>query len=289
MMKDKVKKEQITDTYKDSEGDSQYKEEIKNKMYHIIHQELDSSDDMDLDTDTIYNCVDVLDEIMNPSERIMNPNIDVFIQQSLNERDKVINEKANKYRMKMFKRVAGFLLVFIFSSVVVTQALNINLWEKFIHLEDETLELNLRNSDNLDIEDESSGLLPQTYISFSDALNDLGLDVMVPRYIPDDYILNNIVVSKLSSLTDITVSYSGSDDKMFLYTIQILNSNSDDIDKSFEKDNIQFEVYRKNDIDFYILNNLEQKQAVWMVSNQVYSLNGDLTIEQIKEVIDSFE
>ena len=47
------------------------------------------------------------------------------------------------------------------------------------------------------------------------------------------------------------------------------------------------ETYESSGIEYYIFTNMDQKQAVWLKDSYECYISGDLTIEQIKTMIDS--
>lgn len=259
---------------------------MKEKAYYNIYEELNSSDDTDINTELVDEWVNVLDNIMKPSKRITEPDVDAFILKTLKEYERIKRVKSKSYMNKILKKVASLVFIFIISSVVVSQAFNISIWDYFVQWGEETFSLKANKNEKADFKYELSEVTSKEYSSFEKAIEELNVQVMIPKYIPKGYVLQNVQVTKSSNRIDIIGVYLN-DDKLFSYSIQILEKDSIGVSKDYEKDNETLEIIKINHIKYYLMSNLEVRQAVWNISNVVYTISGNLSTEEIKMIINS--
>ena len=84
-----------------------------------------------------------------------------------------------------------------------------------------------------------------------------------------------------------------------LYTAQYVDGNqqllmqitthlSEDI-RNNEIENDPIEIYSHNGIDYYLFSNLDQFRAVWLVDSYECLISGDVSIEELKMMIDSIQ
>lgn len=272
----------------DATGALLYEAEMKEKMYLKMYEELNSSDDNNVDTELINECVNSLDKIMIPSERIIKPDVDAFIEGTLRKHEGIKSKQKKKATLKLLRMVAGLMIIFILSSIVAAKALNIQLWKSVVTWGEETFNMEINNNVDTNYRYEVNKPEIKEYSTIEEAATKLDINIMSPGYIPEGYTLQKVDVEKFPNVTDITGIYSNQD-KLFFYHIELLSSENNMTDVSFGKDDEKVEVYEKDGINYYIMNNLKQKQVVWNVSNVLYNINGELTAEEIKKIIDSMK
>lgn len=108
---------------------------------------------------------------------------------------------------------------------------------------------------------------------------------MFPTYIPDGF---QVTETKLHSNTNgesikfVMLYEDGTD-----YLIFQVSHGGDSSFSIYEKDSESVEIYRQNDIDYYIFTNLDSLVSVWSKNNTEYSLSTTLSLPVLKEIIDS--
>lgn len=95
------------------------------------------------------------------------------------------------------------------------------------------------------------------------------------------------VISKTKRYDTINVAFQGAEEQFFSLLITHYKT-TDDLDLyTFEKDNSVVEQYTSGQKTFYILSNDDTVTATWSDGLLVESISGNLTMEEIKTIIDS--
>lgn len=286
MEKDKIGKNKEFTKDNTNYRDERLEIGMKEKAYFNIYEELNSSDDKDLNTDIIDEWVDVLDDIMKPSKRITEPDVDAFIQQTLNEHDRIKSNANKRYKNKILRSVASLVIIFIIGNVIVSEAFGINVWDYFVEWGEETFSLKTKNYQEENYDHILNDKEAKEYLSFEDLIKDIDVEIMVPKYVPEGYFLQNIKINESPDRIYITGFYLYGK-KEYSYYIQILKDKNLELDRKYEKDKNIVEVYKKNNIKYYLMGNIEENQAIWNISNIIYNITGDVSHEEIKLIINS--
>ncbi len=107
---------------------------------------------------------------------------------------------------------------------------------------------------------------------------------MFPTYIPEDFQLDNsdLYIQPKSNKVDFVVWYkSGNSD--ITYTILY----DEDSNKVYEKDDGNVEVYKHEDMEYYIFTNHDRNVAAWYMGELEYSLKTNLGISELKNILNS--
>ena len=108
---------------------------------------------------------------------------------------------------------------------------------------------------------------------------------IVPTWIPEGFILDKIEKDS-SPLREIyTVLYLDISKEL---RIQISTYLSEDI-RNLEIENDPVEIYTHNGIDYYVFENEDQLRAVWFVDSYECYISGDVSIDELKMMIDSIQ
>lgn len=122
------------------------------------------------------------------------------------------------------------------------------------------------------------------YESFEEAVFDMtGQTELVPTYILDGFTLDEISIEEKPGSVSFLASFS-SGKKYF--KIRVKPYTGEDAGW-FEKSGEAYEVYQHLGTDYYIFSNLEQCKAVWIKNSYECYLSGDLSVEEIKIMINS--
>lgn len=110
-------------------------------------------------------------------------------------------------------------------------------------------------------------------------------DAAIPTWIPSRYSVDQITVSESDGATIISGKYLSGNDKLF-----IRGSLSYDEDFAFEKDIADgHSLYTVNGITFILSTNFEEERAVWTAGGYVYSVSGNITEKELKQILDSVQ
>lgn len=106
---------------------------------------------------------------------------------------------------------------------------------------------------------------------------------IVPTWIPERFTLKN--VERVSSpIKEIYIAYYVNGKETL--SIRVQNHLSADV-QNIEIEEGFSEIYTVSEIDYYILENLEQIRAVWIVDSYECIISGDISMEELKQMIDS--
>jgi hypothetical protein len=123
------------------------------------------------------------------------------------------------------------------------------------------------------------------YKSLEDALASKGADSgECPTWIPADYSLLNVSVKSSELVTDF-VAYYLSNRGDIIIEVTKFNSNWNGTSEK----NPGGYIYEHSGYEYYIVSNLEDSKAGWTSGSSTYLINGKITENEIKKMIDSIQ
>ena len=129
--------------------------------------------------------------------------------------------------------------------------------------------------------------LPESceYENLEEALKEYGITAnIVPSWIPEGFILDDIMVNKLQEPERIEIrAYYLNGERM----ISIFYNRYSDSFTSYEKNDYSVEEYFIGGIKHYIFDNLGKQVAVWSNSNIECAISGDVSKIEIEKMLDS--
>lgn len=124
------------------------------------------------------------------------------------------------------------------------------------------------------------------YTSFQELLSEAGQKVdIIPTWIPDGYALENITVHETPARKIYSAFYSNGEQVIKISVQSYMDSDPEKIEINEDL----LEVYELSGSDYYVFSNNQQLRAVWIKDNYECNISGDLTIEEIKTMIESIE
>lgn len=124
------------------------------------------------------------------------------------------------------------------------------------------------------------------YSSMQDMLKKNKRDAnIVPTWIPDGFVLERIKRDVTPVQETYLARYIHGDKK---FSIRVQNYLDGDFQK-LESDLDYSEIYAVGEYEYYIFINFDQTQAVWIVDSYECTISGDLSVDEIKLMIDSIE
>lgn len=124
------------------------------------------------------------------------------------------------------------------------------------------------------------------FLSLQEALEHYGVeDAAIPTWIPSRYSINGITALESNDMTIISGKYIADSNTLFIRA-----TIDRDEEFAFEKDAVDnHNLYTAKGITFILSANLEEERAVWTAGGYVYSISGDITEEELKEMLDSIQ
>ena len=169
------------------------------------------------------------------------------------------------------------VLAILVAGSVTAQAFGLNIWEVVVKWTQETFHFGeWGSSTNVDI----------PYTSLKEALEKGKVSASLsPTWIPDGYDLVDINVE----CKPLQIAYKAiytNEDRELRITVQ---DYLDGIPVYVEQSEGLVEEYEASGITYYLFKNNERTQAVWIVDSYECRITGELTIEELKLMIDSIE
>ena len=108
---------------------------------------------------------------------------------------------------------------------------------------------------------------------------------IVPMWIPERFTLIKVEKDITPVQECYTAFYSNGESPLRIRVQSYTNGDPEKIEINEEL----LELYEKSGIQYYIFSNMDQIRAVWIIDSYQCNISGDLSIEEIKSMIDSIE
>ena len=123
------------------------------------------------------------------------------------------------------------------------------------------------------------------YPSLADALCELNINVALPNWLPDDFMLNDIIIDTTPQKEVILAVYQNGNKNMKISITTFFTNGPEQVETNGQL----VELIMHSGIEYYIMNNNNMTLAVWMVDNYECYISGDLSYDELKQMITSIE
>lgn len=197
----------------------------------------------------------------------------------------VINMKPTKRLRPWLSRLvatAAILALILVSSVTV-RAIGIDIWDIIVTWTQETFQL--RSIDSNEVNEAVEGD-NREYLSLQDALDHkLITTPLVPGWIPEGYELHDLKTVESPMQMTFLAIYQNNEHIIKIQIKRHLTSDPQQIEQS----DTLIETYQSAGNIYYIFQNIDELKAVWIIEDFECYIAGALSIEDIKDMIDSIE
>ena len=196
--------------------------------------------------------------------------------------DKLSRPQGN-LRFKRFAFVAAALIAIVFTGTITASALGIDLWGAVAKWTKDTF--NFSNTiPNEAITDAPNINADSNFESMEEALDYFDVtEKLAPTWFPDGYVLDDIKVAETPLKTTFTAKYILVNDEILVTII----SYSTPITKTYEKDNEEVVVYTVENIEHFIMTNLDLTKVIWKNETHECSISGSFSSEEAENMINS--
>lgn len=271
---------------------SKYDMMTTEELEEILRLDAEAPERQESDTETLINVMEVLakrKKNIGRTENTAQRAYESFQKNYLPE----IEDNINAHNRKGTKKkkplcwlrglsVAAAVLVVVFLGSVTAKAFGYDIWEAVVQWTQDTFHFGdgRQNSDGPGTDGDLE------HASLQEVLVNAGIaEPLVPTWIPDGYQLTDIRVDE-SPLQDVyRAQYIFGKKELMITVRNHLNSDPQYVEQSDD----HVEIYEVNGIEYYLLANNERIRAVWINSSFECYILGDLTIEELKQMIDSIE
>lgn len=191
-------------------------------------------------------------------------------------------ESKRKTNIIPFRKIAvvAASLVLVFSFATSAYALSFrDVWDAVVTWAQETFSFSM----GLAISEPNSTDCFE-YPSIRDALDANGLNPEIaPIWIPDGYELVDLIIEKNPMQETYVAVYSADNSRLKITVQSFISSRPEQIEMSDDF----FDIYPSSGTDYYLFTNVNHNRAAWLTDSYECYISGDLSIEELKLMIDS--
>ena len=256
----------------------------------ILRLDVEAPEEQESDTEEILYIMEVLAQRKGNNGHTGKTALEAyesFKQDYMPETDNIenpsISNKKAKTKARQLRRLrtlsatAAVLAIVILGSITA-KAFGVDIWETVVKWTQETFHFGEWGSSN------TGNNLP--YTSLQEALEKGNASMeLVPTWIPDSFELVDISVEQTPLQKTYRAKYENGE-QLLRITVQ------EYIDKGpfyVEQNEGLVEEYEVSGISYYLFKNNKRTQAVWVVDSYECRISGELTIDELKTMINSIE
>ena len=124
-----------------------------------------------------------------------------------------------------------------------------------------------------------------TYAEVQETVTQLTIQPVLPTWYPEGTMLEEMEINDLLNGTSVDVLFSLGED-VFSLSISVYDTKQEGT-AQYEKNEGYVEPYYVNHVPHYIMENMGRRTAAWQNGNTENAIQGDLTVEELKQMIDS--
>ena len=195
--------------------------------------------------------------------------------------------KVIKFPSRALKAVAAVLAVVIIFAVgtsITAKAFHIDIWSKFANWTKEIFQFTdtPQGTTAENPEKEYNAELK----SLQDALNDNAVkEKLAPTWMPEGYKSIDLQVIRTPRVRNISAIYEKNGSELIIKIRQTIGVPAAQIEKS---ENL-LEVYIVDGVEYYIFSNNANLQTAWIIGEFECLIGGNITLEEMKKMIDSIK
>ncbi len=196
---------------------------------------------------------------------------------------KAKKRNANRGWKRSLVTVAAMLALVIGSSLAA-RAFGFDLWKTIAKWTQETFHFGYAGETEATNAPGQDDATP--YAGLQAVLDKHGVDLaLAPTWIPNGYVEGDVTVEDTPLQRRFAAKYQLGDTAFKIRIAEYLSSAPAQVEQS----DLLIEVYTLNDIDYYIFQNEDQLQVMWIIGNFECCISGSLTLSDVKTMIDSIE
>ena len=270
---------------------SKYDEMTTEELEEILRLDAEMIDGQESDTEILLYVMEVLTQRRkkigqtgNTAQEAYETFTQHYLPEIMNtDNTDPVPAKRNKPANRMHRWIRAMaataaVLVILIAGSVTAKAFGIDVWKAVIQWTQETFHFGEWGNSN------SSNNLP--YASLQEALEEGNTPTwLVPTCIPDGFKL----VDVMTNVTPIQKIYRAKYMKEEQYLIITVQDYLDEVPYYVEQGEDLVEEYEVAGITYYLFENYENVRAVWLYGSYECDISGEVTIDEIKEMIDSIQ
>ena len=265
--------------------DSMTTEELQEILRKHAHGELET----ELDTDELYYIMEVLArrrEEQDPQAfRSDEEAYAEFCEHYMPKENKEVRTKVIRFPNRLLKTVAAVLAVVLILAVgtsITAEALHVDIWGKFASWTKEIFQFTdtPQGSTAANPEQEYNAELK----SLQDALSEHTItEKLAPTWMPKGYVNKDLQAMESPRVRNISAVYEKDESELIIKICQTIGVQAPQV----EKNDDFLEMYVVDGVEYYIFSNTETLQAAWSIGEFECIIGGNITLEEMKKMIDS--
>ena len=271
------------------ENSSRYDCMTTEELQEILRKHAHNESETEPDTDELFKIMEVLSERRQntdaPAFRSEEEAFAEFCEYYIPKEKEKSRPMVIWFSNRVFKTVAAVLaiaLVLTVGTTVTAKAFRIDIWSKFASWTKEVFQFadSAQRTTVANPEKEYNAELK----SLQDALNDNAVkEKLAPTWMPEEYKSKDLQVMRSPRVLNISAVYEKYGSELIIKIRQTIGVPANQVEKS---DNL-FEIYTLGGVDYYIFSNNENLQAKWSVGEFECIIIGQITLDELKAMIDS--
>ena len=268
-----------------SRYDSMSTEELQEILRKHAHDELDTEPE----TDELFEIMEVLSVRRKQQDpqafRSDEEALAEFRQHYMPKEKEESKSKVIKFPNRIFRTVAAALaivLIVTLGTSVTAEALHIDIWGKLATWTKEIFQFNDMHSGTMATEPEKENTLELE--SLLDALDQhMITEKLIPSQLPEGYFSKDLQVLETPRALNINAVYEKNDEQLIIKIRQTIGVQA----PQTEKNDDFLELYVVDGVEYYIFSNTETINAAWSIGEFECIITGEITLEEMKKMIDS--
>ena len=255
------------------------------ELEEILRLDAEMPEGQESDTDKILYIMEVLTERKRDNSHTGNTALEAlesFKQHYMPETDHSttapVKSKRKCLRWVRSLTAAAAVLAILLVGSVTAKAFGFNVWKAVIQWTQETF--------HFGNEGKSEPESKRSYDSLQEALDECNTPTwLVPTYIPQGFALESITVEQTPLKNKYTAIYVKGNQNLRITVRDHLGKSPNYVEQSEGL----VEEYKDNGITYYLFENNNQVQTIWIVDSYECCIAGKVTIDELKLMINSIE
>lgn len=193
--------------------------------------------------------------------------------------------RTGRHRHFRTARLIAAVVVVTLACMIAAQGLGYDVFGVIARWTEETFHFTSSDQTETRMPEEASDGME--YVSLQEALDAYSIaESVAPTWYPADFKMSEIKILSTSIDLKFRATYEA-EEKFIAVTIWQYESAEAAGREAFEKDDLTVSTYKSGGVTHYLMSNEGQLKAAWANQNMVCSISGDLSEDELKEMIDS--
>ena len=265
--------------------DSMTTEELQEILRKHAHGELETEPD----TDELYYIMEVLarrrEEEDPQAFRSDEEALADFRKNYMPKAEQTGRTNVVRFPNRAFRVAAAMLAIVLVLAVgtsVTAQAFHVDIWGKFATWTKEIFQF-------ADMPQGTTATNPEQEYnaelkSLQDSLNKANItQKLIPTWLPDGYVNKDLILMESPRVRNINAIYDNNGSELIIKIRQTIGVQA----PQTEKNDDFLELYVVDGVEYYIFSNTETLNAAWSIGEFECIITGKITLEEMKQMIDS--